>query len=101
MFLEEIVAIKEVRQNFFRVDVELLYIGHVHLRSLNAYMIRGGERNLIVGAEMNVECCMRAIESSLRQIGIDLDRTDLFITHIHLDHLQPEYAENLQVGRTF
>ena len=50
-------------------------------------MIEGPERTLIIDAGWNREECMLAMQASLRQLGVDLKKTDFFVTHGHGDHL--------------
>lgn len=57
------------------------------LRAINSYVIEGGERFLMVDTGMNRPECMEAMQSGLKELKVDLERTDFFITHIHADHL--------------
>ena len=57
------------------------------LRSMNSYVIQGEERSLIVDTGMNRVECREVIDRELDSIGLNLDRTDVFITHLHADHL--------------
>lgn len=50
-------------------------------------MLTGGERFLVVDTGWNQEACLRGMLSGLEEIGVDLDRTDFFITHLHADHM--------------
>ncbi len=56
------------------------------LRAVNSYVIKGGERNLIIDTGMNRKECREVIDAGLRELEIDLAVTDLFITHMHADH---------------
>ncbi len=56
------------------------------LKALNSYVFEGKEKNLIVDTGMNREECKDVMFSGLREIGIDLENTDFFITHMHADH---------------
>lgn len=58
------------------------------LKYLNSYAIRGGEgdRNLLVDTGLNREECKTAMLDGLAEIGMDLEQTDIFITHLHADH---------------
>lgn len=46
----------------------------------------GEPRNLIVDTGLNRPECLRALRAGMRQLGVDLERTDFFITHMHSDH---------------
>ncbi len=56
------------------------------LKSINSYVIKGKDRNLIIDTGMNREECKAALFPALKELDIDLQRTDLFITHLHADH---------------
>lgn len=53
------------------------------LRELNAYIITG-EKNLLIDTGFNRPECEEALISAFDELGID--KTDLFITHLHSDH---------------
>ena len=74
---------KAVHSDIYRLEIPLP--GNP-LRAVNSYVIKGGERNLIIDTGMNREECREAIDAGLRELGIDLEITDLFITHMHADH---------------
>lgn len=75
--------IEEIRPNFFRVEIPL---PNSPLKSLNSYVIRSSSRNLIVDTGLNRKECLDAMQDGLRQLEIDLEKTDFFITHLHADH---------------
>lgn len=56
------------------------------LKTLNSYVLKGRERNLIIDTGMNREECRRVMLSGLRDLGVELRKTDFFITHLHADH---------------
>ena len=68
------------------------------LKALNAYLIKGRERSLIVDTGMNREECLTPMRACLEKLNVDLDRTDFFITHLHADHLG--LVENLVTEET-
>ena len=75
--------IEEIQPNLFRVEVPL---PNSPLKFLNSYVIRSSERNLIVDTGLNRKECLDAMHSGLQQLGIELEKTDFFITHLHADH---------------
>jgi len=85
--------IEEVWPNIFRMEIPL---PANPLKAINSYVIRGGDRFLIVDTGMNRKECWEAMQSSLQELGVDLQQTDFFITHIHADHfgLVSELAED-------
>jgi glyoxylase-like metal-dependent hydrolase (beta-lactamase superfamily II) len=54
---------------------------------MNSYVIQGKDRNLIVDTGMNRVECREVIDREIEEIGLDLPKTDVFITHLHADHL--------------
>ena len=84
--------IEEVAPNIFLIPVPL---PRNPLKAVNCYLIRGGERDLLVDTGMNRPECREALYGGLAALSVDLPRTDLFITHLHSDHcgLAAELAE--------
>jgi len=75
--------IEEIQPNLFRVEVPL---PNSPLKFLNSYVIRSSDRNLIVDTGLNRKECLDAMHSGLQALGIELKKTDFFITHLHADH---------------
>lgn len=75
--------IEEVLPNLFRIKIPL---PGSPLKFLNSYVIRASEGNLIIDTGLNREECLKAMQTGLRELGVDLDKTDFFITHMHADH---------------
>lgn len=73
----------EERPGFYRIEVPLP--GNP-LKTLNAYLIRGKERNLLVDNGFNRDECHAPLGQSLSEIGVEPKSLDLFITHLHADH---------------
>ena len=76
--------LEEVESNLFRIEVPL---PENPLRSVNSYVIRAGERNLVIDTGMEREECWSVLTSSFDRLGVRLDRTDFFVTHFHIDHM--------------
>jgi glyoxylase-like metal-dependent hydrolase (beta-lactamase superfamily II) len=75
--------IRQVAQNIYRVRIPLTV---PLLDSMNSYVIKDPERNLIVDTGMSQSLCHEAMNAALTEIGVDLERTDFFMTHHHGDH---------------
>lgn len=73
----------EIMPNLFRIQIPL---PESPLKYLNSYVIRDEERNLIVDTGLNHKACLEAMQDGLRKLGVDLERSDIFITHLHADH---------------
>ena len=74
---------EEVLPNLFRIKIPL---PESPLKYLNSYVIRDPERCLIIDTGLNRTECLEAMQAGLRQIDVDLGKSDLFITHLHADH---------------
>ena len=57
------------------------------MKWLNSYIVKGGDRFLIIDTGFNREECLNAMNASLQKLGVDLNKTDIFITHLHVDHM--------------
>ncbi|MBM4333445.1 MAG: MBL fold metallo-hydrolase [Deltaproteobacteria bacterium] len=76
--------IEEVFPNIFCEEIPL---PQNPLKAINSYVIKGDGRFLMIDTGMNRPECLQAMESYIKELGVDLKRTDFFITHIHADHL--------------
>ena len=56
------------------------------LKYLNSYIIKDSARSLIVDTGFNRKECLEAMRKGLAVLGIDLSKSDIFITHLHADH---------------
>jgi glyoxylase-like metal-dependent hydrolase (beta-lactamase superfamily II) len=76
--------VDQIDRNLYRIEIPL---PHNPLKSVNSYVIKSVEKNLIIDTGLNRKECKRAMMDGLAEINIDLARTDFFITHLHADHL--------------
>ncbi|MCX6007295.1 MAG: MBL fold metallo-hydrolase, partial [Chloroflexi bacterium] len=56
------------------------------LLSINSYLIKGKDRSLIVDTTVNYPPCNDMFLAHFKEVGIDVNSTDAFITHFHIDH---------------
>lgn len=56
------------------------------LRRLNAYVIRSEGEALVIDTGFNRPECHKALWAGIRELGLDLSRTSVFLTHLHSDH---------------
>jgi len=75
---------EEIFPDLYRIEIPL---PRSPLKALNAYLIKGNRRSLLIDTGMNRKACLDPMRSSLEKLGVDLNRTDFFITHLHADHL--------------
>ena len=76
--------IEEIAEDLYRIEIPL---PEYYPKSVNAYVVRDKERNLIIDAGLQDETCKHSVKADLRHLGIDLTKTDFFITHGHGDHV--------------
>ena len=64
------------------------------LRELNAYLIYGKDRCLLVDTGFCQDACRRALFSQMGELGLKAGDVDVLLTHLHSDHagLAPEAA---------
>jgi glyoxylase-like metal-dependent hydrolase (beta-lactamase superfamily II) len=76
--------IDEVRPGIFRMEIPL---PANPLKAINSYVIKGEDRFLMIDTGMNRPECLEAMDASLKELRVDLEKTDFFVTHLHADHL--------------
>ena len=79
---------KHIVDNLWQLDIPLE--GNP-LKNLNAYLIKG-EKSLLIDTGFCWESCRTAMHRELEAVGVDQDKMDIFLTHMHSDHsgLAPE-----------
>ena len=80
---------EEILENLYRIEVPL---PRSPLKTLNSYVLKGSDRNLVVDTGWNEKECLVAMLAGLKELGINRNRTDFFITHLHADHLGLAWA---------
>jgi glyoxylase-like metal-dependent hydrolase (beta-lactamase superfamily II) len=74
---------EEIHPGLYRIEVPLE--GNP-LGSVNAYLVRGDDRWLLVDTAFNAEACRDVLDDALNCLKVDRDRLDIFATHLHADH---------------
>ncbi|MDR3304805.1 MAG: MBL fold metallo-hydrolase [Clostridiales Family XIII bacterium] len=75
--------IEQVNKFIYRIPVRLP--GNP-LKSLNAYVVRGRDRNLLIDTGFNLPESLEDLTAGLRELSLDMNDTDIFLTHCHADH---------------
>ncbi|MCI1930908.1 MAG: MBL fold metallo-hydrolase [Clostridia bacterium] len=57
------------------------------LKNLNCYVIKTQKHNLIIDTGFNIPECRQALFAGLKELNLDMSKTDLFLTHLHSDHI--------------
>lgn len=71
------------RPDIFAINVPL---PNNPLRELNCYVVKTRDKNLIIDTGFNMPQCYKALSEGLNELKINIDKTDLFLTHLHADH---------------
>jgi glyoxylase-like metal-dependent hydrolase (beta-lactamase superfamily II) len=74
---------EKIRNNIYRIAVTL---PGSPLKVVNSYLIMGLPRNLLIDTGFNHPASERDMDAALAGLHVDLDRTDILLTHIHSDH---------------
>ena len=75
--------IEKILPGIYRIELPL---PDHSLKTVNSYLLKGKERNLIIDSGMDKQECREALMDSLQELDTDLEQTDFFITHLHEDH---------------
>ena len=70
---------EEILPNIFREEIPL---PQNPLKAINSYVIKEGGRFLMIDTGMNRPECLQAMQAYIKEIGVDLEKTDFFITHL-------------------
>lgn len=72
-----------IEENIYSIFVELA--GNP-LKNLNAYLIKGEDRNLLIDTGFKTAGCYASLTEGLSELGVSMENTDIFLTHLHADH---------------
>ncbi|MFP3155654.1 MBL fold metallo-hydrolase [Lachnospiraceae bacterium ZAX-1] len=75
--------LEKIRDNLYRITVSL---PKSPLKLLNSYVVICGDRNLLIDTGFNWDICYKDLWEGLTELGLDMNNTDIFITHFHADH---------------
>lgn len=56
------------------------------LRAVHSYFVLSEDRNLIIDTGFFSEVCKNSLMEGLKELNIDLSKTDVLVTHLHSDH---------------
>ena len=56
------------------------------LKNLNCYVVKTPEKNLIIDTGFNLKECYDALSTGLKELDIDISKSEMFLTHMHSDH---------------
>jgi glyoxylase-like metal-dependent hydrolase (beta-lactamase superfamily II) len=75
---------KKIFPDLYRIEVPL---PNSPLKALNSYLIKGDDRDLLIDTGLNLEECRHVLITSLDELHVDLTKIDIFLTHLHSDHV--------------
>jgi glyoxylase-like metal-dependent hydrolase (beta-lactamase superfamily II) len=75
--------VEKIANGLYRIVVPL---PNSPLKDLNSYVIKGEDRNLIIDTGFNRSVCFEAMQQGVAELGLDLNKTDFMLTHMHADH---------------
>ncbi len=73
----------QITDNIFRIYVDMPYSP---LRNLNAYVVKGAGRNLLIDTGDRSEESLASLREGLAELDVDMQKTDILLTHLHTDH---------------
>ena len=74
---------EQITENVYLISIPL---ENSPLKNLNAYLVRGRVRNLLIDTGYYTKSCIDVMRGCLKEIGVDMRETDIFLTHLHSDH---------------
>lgn len=74
---------KEVLPHIYQLEIPLK---GSPLRAIHPFLIVGGKRHLLIDTAFNTDECENALLEQMRMLNVSLDDTDIFLTHLHVDH---------------
>ena len=90
--------VTELMKDIYRIEVPL---PKNPMKLLNSYLIRSYGRRLVIDTGFNRPECKEALMSGLKELNVDFDRTDLFLTHLHADHSGLLFSVKTEKNRAF
>ncbi len=74
---------KEIYPGIFKHDIPL---PKNPLKALSCYIIKSDEKNIVIDLGFNKAECQESLEGAFKELDLDLDKTEIIITHLHSDH---------------
>ena len=75
--------ISHIKGNIYCINV---LIPNSPLKNVNAYCVKGEDRNLLIDTGECMEDCLAYLKEGLSELNVDMNKTDIFLTHLHPDH---------------
>lgn len=78
--------VSEVLDGIYMISLPFLRRRVKSIDEIKLYVIRGKERDLLIDTGLNEEEYYGTLKKDLDELGVSMDRTDIFLTHMHPDH---------------
>lgn len=75
--------IKQILPYLFSINVVL---PDSPLKSLKSYVFKGKKRCLLIDTGFNRPECLASLKEGIAELNLDMNKTDILITHCHADH---------------
>lgn len=75
--------IRKLQDNIYLAEIPLK--GNP-LKAINIYIIKTDDKNMIIDTGFNTEEILDYTKAFIKDLDLDLDKTELFLTHLHSDH---------------
>jgi glyoxylase-like metal-dependent hydrolase (beta-lactamase superfamily II) len=75
--------VQRILPNVYRIPVRLK--GNP-LKILNSYVVKTPGRNLLIDTGFNQDESFEDLSGGIKELDLDMNRTDIFLTHFHSDH---------------
>lgn len=75
--------VTKVYDDIYLIDIVL---PNNPLKAINVYVIKGDDKSLIIDTGFNLKECIDSLFNGLAELDLNLNDTELFITHLHSDH---------------
>ena len=73
----------EIYKNIYKIPV---FLPGSPLKELNAFLIKGEGRALLIDTGFNAEESEQSLFRGLNALSVDVNNMDVFLTHLHVDH---------------
>ena len=73
----------EIYKNIYKIPV---FLPGSPLKELNAFLIKGDGRALLIDTGFNAEESKQSLFKGLNALSVDVNNMDVFLTHLHVDH---------------
>lgn len=75
--------IEQIRPGIYSIKIRFV---NSPLKNLNSYVFIGKDRNLLIDTGFNQPECLEDLRNGIKELGLNMNKTDIFATHFHADH---------------